>query len=387
MSHGVPRVAVGEKTEASRRKELKQIEAYQGLVDNVQAKIKAEEYTAETLSLTSALLSQNPEYYTIWNHRRLVLQHVFAKEIHSPPAEDAESKPPPGLTPAQHEITLLIREDLAFLLPLLKQFPKCYWVWNHRAWLLQQASQYLPVTSAKRLWLEEMALVSKMLSYDSRNFHGWTYRREVVKSIELLSAQEQLSALELDHKTEEKKEKKPDQSMTESEFAYTTKMINTNLSNFSAWHNRLQLIPKLLKERNADPAARRKFLDDEFELIITALYTDPVDQSLWFYYNYLMTNLSPKTSPELRIVADLTNKHRIDYLDTQFDLLKDMLEDNKDCKWIYLALVTYTPEYLEIDAGNKKITTLELSDWLDQLDQLDPLRKGRWLDLRKSLNL
>lgn len=100
-----------------------------------------------------------------------------------------------------------------------------------------------------------------------------------------------------------------------------------------------------------------------------------------------MTNLSPKTSPELRIVADLTNKHRIDYLDTQFDLLKDMLEDNKDCKWIYLALVTYTPEYLEIDAGNKKITTLELSDWLDQLDQLDPLRKGRWLDLRKSLNL
>lgn len=337
--------------------------------------------------MTSALLSQNPEYYTIWNHRRLVLQHVFAKEIHSPPAEDAESKPPPGLTPAQHEITLLIREDLAFLLPLLKQFPKCYWVWNHRAWLLQQASQYLPVTSAKRLWLEEMALVSKMLSYDSRNFHGWTYRREVVKSTELLSAQEQLSALELDHKTEEKKEKKPDQSMTESEFAYTTKMINTNLSNFSAWHNRLQLIPKLLKERNADPAARRKFLDDELELIITALYTDPVDQSLWFYYNYLMTNLSPKTSPELRIVADLTNKDRIDYLDTQFDLLKDMLEDNKDCKWIYLALVTYTPEYLEIDAGNNKITTLELSDWLDQLDQLDPLRKGRWLDLRKSLNL
>lgn len=39
VQHGVPRVAVGEKTEASRRKELKQIEAYQGLVDNVQAKV------------------------------------------------------------------------------------------------------------------------------------------------------------------------------------------------------------------------------------------------------------------------------------------------------------------------------------------------------------
>jgi geranylgeranyl transferase type-2 subunit alpha len=49
--------------------------------------------------------------------------------------------------------------------------------------------------------------------------------------------------------------------------------------------------------------------------------------------------------------------------------------------------VTYTPEYLEIDAGNTKVTTLELTEWLDQLEQLDPLRKGRWLDLRKLLNL
>ncbi|KAI5251655.1 protein prenylyltransferase [Aureobasidium subglaciale] len=381
MSHGVPRVAAGVKTDAARRKELKQIEAYQGLVDNVQAKIKAEEFGVDTLNLTSALLSQNPEYYTIWNHRRRVLQHVFAKEISSPSTEDAESKPAPGLTPAQHEITLLLREDLAFLLPLLKQFPKCYWVWNHRAWLLQQASQYLPVTSAKRLWLEEMALVSKMLSYDSRNFHGWSYRREVVASIEQLSIQE------LEEESQETTDKKSEESMTESEFAYTTKMIKTNLSNFSAWHNRLRLMPSLLKERDADAAARKKFLDDEFELSITALYTDPYDQSLWFYHNYLMTNLSPKTPLDLRIAPDLTNQDRIEYFDTQFDLLKDMLEDTTDCKWIYLALVTYTPEYLEIDAGNEKITTLELTAWLDQLDQLDPLRKGRWLDLRKSLNL
>ncbi|KAH0283335.1 protein prenylyltransferase [Aureobasidium namibiae CBS 147.97] len=374
MSHGVPRVAVSDKTDAARRKELKQIGAYQAL-------IKAQEYTSETLGLTSALLTQNPEYYTVWNHRRLVLQHVFAKEVNSPPAEDAESKPAPGLNPAQHEITLLIREDLAFLLPLLKQFPKCYWVWNHRAWLLQQASKYLPVTSAKKLWQQEMALVTKMLTYDSRNFHGWSYRREVVKSIQDLSAQE------LQDKSQDEQQRESEPSMTESEFAYTTKMIKTNLSNFSAWHNRLQLIPKLLKERNADFAARKKLLDDEFELIITALYTDPYDQSLWFYHNYLMTNLSLKTSSDLRIVPNLTNQHRIEYYDTQLDLLKDMLEDTKDCKWIYLALVTYTPEYLEIDAGNKKVTTLELTEWLDQLEQLDPLRKGRWLDLRKSLNL
>ena len=84
-----------------------------------------------------------------------------------------------------------------------------------------------------------------MLSFDSRNFHGWGYRRTVVSALES-------NALH----TED-----PSTSMTETEFEYTTKMINSNLSNFSAWHNRSKLIPRLLDERGADHQARRKFLD------------------------------------------------------------------------------------------------------------------------------
>ena len=50
--------------------------------------------------------------------------------------------------------------------------------------------------------------------------------------------------------------------MTKQEFDYTTKMISSNLSNFSAWHNRSKLIPKLLSEMKVDHEARRNFLDD-----------------------------------------------------------------------------------------------------------------------------
>jgi len=53
--------------------------------------------------------------------------------------------------------------------------------------------------------------------------HGWGYRRYVVESIE----------------------KTRNVSLAQSEFDYTTSKTN-NISNFSAWHNRANLIPKLL---------------------------------------------------------------------------------------------------------------------------------------------
>lgn len=64
-------------------------------------------------------------------------------------------------------------------------------------------------------------------------------------------------------------------SLVEEEFAYTTKMVNTNLSNFSAWHNRSQLIPRLLDERNAIDEARKEFLDEG--MLDTVEYTLAAD--------------------------------------------------------------------------------------------------------------
>ena len=188
--------------------------------------------------MTSKLLKVNPEYYTIWNYRRLILRHQFQ----SPNSRKLNDN---GL-PNYEALTNLISDDLVFLIPLLRKFPKCYWIWSYRLWLLQEATRLLPAPGAQEFWQQELALAGKMLNIDSRNFHGWGYRRTVTQALESDTFQS----------------KGLTTNMTKPEFEYTTKMINSNLSNFSAWHSRSKLIIKLLSESNADHETRLKFLDD-----------------------------------------------------------------------------------------------------------------------------
>ncbi|KAI9781460.1 MAG: Rab geranylgeranyltransferase [Candelina submexicana] len=384
-SHGVPRITSTEaKSDQARQKELKSIEDYRSLVDLVSTKIREREYTAAVLAQTSKLLTLNPEYYTIWNYRRLILVNRFSTAETSPsPSPSLEDLSPPNQTRAS-----LIVGDLQFLVPLLRKFPKCYWIWNHRLWLLEQATLLLPASTARRLWAEELWLVRKMLALDSRNFHGWGYRRTVVSHLESAKLAPPPSEL-----SETKQEERKGASMAEEEFAYTTKMIETNLSNFSAWHNRGKLIPRLLEERHADDNARREFLEDEFALITRALYTDPYDQSLWFYHQYLISTLHPSPTQPPILKPDTTSA--LSYISAELDNIREMLDGAEDCKYIYQALLEYTMLYRSIVSATppdgRSRTRVdkpeELESWLRELQELDPLRRGRWDDLGRALRI
>ncbi|KAG9241623.1 geranylgeranyl transferas-like protein type II alpha subunit [Calycina marina] len=396
-SHNVPRPAIIEvKTEQSRLREQNQIDEYRALVDLIDVKITEHQYTLQVLELTSKLLSKNPEYYTVWNaRRRLLTCGLFPKlSASSSPLTASQSTSQIGTTTTssadvsssitnssteskeildnfdsqthrKNGTTLeLIKSDLGFIFPLMIQYPKCYWIWNYRLWLLKEGNARLETHIARDLWMHELALVGKMLVRDSRNFHGWGYRRNVVAELE----SPKLNGF----------------SMAEAEFEYTTKMIKANLSNFSAWHRRSKLIPKLLNERKADDATRHDFLNSEFELITEAIYTDayPYAQSVWFYYQFLMSTLIEPTGSSA-INPNCTLQDRIVYLSKQLISLKDMLDGAEDCKWIYDALLEYTLVLCRM--REREATPEERQDcllWLSELRKLDPLRNGRWGDFR-----
>ncbi|KAK1913410.1 hypothetical protein P3342_005346 [Pyrenophora teres f. teres] len=313
-SHGISRGAGPVvRSEEARQKELQQITEYRSLVDLVNVKIAEKQYTVEVLGLVTKLLNENPEYYTIWNHRRRVLLSLVAAETPEQPPDE------------------LIQGDLQLTFTLLRKFPKCYWIWNHRDWLLRKGEGLLGAGAAR-------------------------FYRDA-------------------------------KSLAESEFEYTTKMIKTNLSNFSAWHNRSQLIPRILRDRNADAKARRAFLDSELSLICEAINTDPFDQSIWFYHQYLLSVLSDSCPQDQLIVQDLTNGERQQYYEHEMEYIREILEDEADCKWIYEALLGLAEAYMGVESGTGSFTTKDMRLWLNELKRLDPLRRGRWDDLEKRLNL
>jgi geranylgeranyl transferase type-2 subunit alpha len=279
------------------------------------------------LELTSKVLKLNPEFYTIWNYRREVLlrTHFVAftappeaptKDASEPPEETVAHEDPAAVTESlrtAHEsrLALLLKEELEFLIPLLMSFPKCYWIWNHRLWTLQQSSTLLTPEKAVKFWAGELQLVGMMLTRDARNFHGWMYRRIVVAHLERPAGDEY-------------------ESMVKDELEYTRQMVRGvgGMKNYSAWHQRSKLLPRMLNEQGAEEQDRMDCLEDELQLLMSAIETDPEDQSLWFYYRWLVA-----ARDQHSIAPKMPHLTRIAMVSDQVEWLKELLEAHPDCRF------------------------------------------------------
>ncbi|XP_024114892.1 geranylgeranyl transferase type-2 subunit alpha [Oryzias melastigma] len=248
--HGRVKVKTTAQQEEEKRKEReKKLKIYVAARDACFSKRKEGVFDDEALQLTQQLLSSNPDFATLWNYRREILMHLET-------IRDAD------------EMQKLYEAELSFLEACLKINPKSYGSWHHRGWV----STRLPRPN----WARELSLCDRCLSLDDRNFHCWDYRRMVVK----------VSGVPADQELE-----------------FTDRLIGSNFSNYSSWHYRSTLLPALhpqapevcrqppLASSPRGPQSHRvceEQLLKEYELVQNAFFTDPNDQSAWFYYRWLL---------------------------------------------------------------------------------------------------
>jgi geranylgeranyl transferase type-2 subunit alpha len=323
--------------------------------------------------------------------------------------------------------------------------PKSYSTWHHRRWAVGSG-----FCSLER----ELLLVEKLLEADDRNFHGWGYRQFIARKMGL---------------------------PVERELAFTQKKIEQNFSNYSAWHYRTALLPAMYssaeeqeqedaieldvgalvvekeeeenaeKQENLDSSALEseinkvekgepattaaatsiergtptsasaavpaEVLDQEFELVKQAFYTEPEDQSGWFYHRWLLGCSLARYQKTVNTASDSnTREEKVDTagnaatavaargalvntLTTQAEMCKELLDIEPDAKWPLLTYTRLCQLLAELNASHaphngsgsggdgsgddhSKFDAIEA---YTKLQEMDPLRKGFYKDAAQGL--
>jgi geranylgeranyl transferase type-2 subunit alpha len=154
-----------------------------------------------------------------------------------------------------------------------------------------------------------------------------------------------------------------------AELAYTTKKIEANFSNFSAWHQRTKVLGSLWASGEVD---RSSSLQKEFELVQNAMFTLPEDQSAWLYHRWLIGSGDDKAT-----------------LEREIDVIQTLLDEQPDSKWCMESLVTYKllllKNHLPTDSQERIDVTNQCLKLLRELEEADPMRRQRYRDIGAQL--
>uniref|UniRef100_A0A1I8B980 Geranylgeranyl transferase type-2 subunit alpha n=1 Tax=Meloidogyne hapla TaxID=6305 RepID=A0A1I8B980_MELHA len=242
MMHFVKKsqVSEGEKT-AYEKKRAAKLERFVQMKERIFEKRKIGEYDEEIMELTAELLGKHADIYTFWNIRREAIERICVKLEGESEKENIERK------------SKLLDKELKLTQECLMKNPKSYSSWHHR---------FLVVSQRPKInFQEELALCDNALALDCRNFHCW------------------------------------------GKF-FSDRLIGKNPSNYSAWHYRGTLLPRL--EENRKEISEGRLLTDEclkgeFEKVLHVCGVNSEDQTAWTYCRWLVelaTNGLPN-SPQI----------------------------------------------------------------------------------------
>uniref|UniRef100_A0A1I7S097 Geranylgeranyl transferase type-2 subunit alpha n=1 Tax=Bursaphelenchus xylophilus TaxID=6326 RepID=A0A1I7S097_BURXY len=217
------------------------------------------EYDEELLEITGEIVKKQPNLYTVWNIRREMIELITKrKEV-----ETVEEY--------RERLKGIYENELKVSLEALLSDPKSYSAWYHR--------DYVLTVHPKPDFKAELELCEKALSVDCRNFHCWDHRRYTAK------------LAKLDEK---------------EELEFSDRLVTKNPSNYSAWHYRGTLLPKIAPNPNGNPVCiDNNRLEEEFNRIKGPTCYNTEDQTGWTYCRWLseVSCVGPVESPILISIA------------------------------------------------------------------------------------
>jgi len=267
--------------------------------------------------------------------------------------------------------------------------------WDHRRYCLEliilqpsfvSNTPNTTITIATTMLHDELQLCETFLKADERNFHCWSYRRYIVNCLLRLSTNTNTTST-----TSAQPNINNIIDIYECEMKFSLIKIQENFSNYSAYHHRSVYIKHIDEYNNSNgvntntnnttngtngttPNAQlnlRSRIDFELKIIENAMFTEPDDQSIWWYYQYILrwivdsvdsvdigggvnttnnttntinntnnnNNTNATSSTTTNITGSYTTIELISLLLKQVTILGHLLELEPDCKWCKVGMI------------------------------------------------
>ena len=353
------------------------------------------------LPLTHAALQRNPKAYGAWMHRKWVLSHV---------------RPPPAV----------LEQELSLTSKFLSLDERNFHCWNYRRFIVGCLALATtignPPSSSKSATVDWTGSWMLDLS-DAGDAEVLTTNSKKIQELmgpQLVPRRQKDSTID-DTDDGDITDAVIPMSLIQSEFDFTTTKIKDNFSNFSAFHYRCQLLDVLVTsiysnkqhhqpdDQQEQERQRQHSLDDlieqEFQLMEDAFCTEPDDQTAWWYHSIFLDKiLETQQHQQHREVVDdiisvewMTRQRLESRLNDQAELLRELLEESSNCKWVMLGLARVLEILIDYEHSNgddqkassedEGVVMLkeERTSLLSRLIEIDPDRGQRYTSMMNEL--
>lgn len=200
---------------------------YEQVMSLMRSMIARDELSVRALRLNSRAIELSPAFYTAWNYRFRIIEHLLKEE---------------NLLQEGHDASYLLNKELDWLDEFTLNNPKNYQIWSYRQAVLTQLHPH--ATFAR-----EHPIIDLMLDDDTKNYHVWSYRNWCCSHFKTYG----------------------------EEMDFTGRFIKRDVYNNSAWSYRFSM----LKHCDVD-------LNKELDYVLGKIEYVPQNISVWNYLKGLV---------------------------------------------------------------------------------------------------